>query len=172
MKKKLLILISLFAAATLAGTAAAYLTDGDKRPNSLTVGSVETEIKERFVNPGTPDPGDVITKEVAVTSTGLNDCYVRVQVLFSDLEMRTAGTVDWNTQDWVYLADTAGADWNEDSTGWWYFRDVLHPGETTPNLFETVTISDTAAQVRNFDVFIRQESRQASGYGSFAAAWQ
>ena len=160
MKKKLLVIIGLVLAACSAG-AAAYLVSTNSRNNELNIGAVTTEIVEQFTPPSDIRPGEVIPKNVRIKNTGENDCYVRVQVLFSDEDMKGLCSVDYNTSDWV-LHD-----------GWYYYRNILGADETTRPLFTAVTISQTADEgsLSDFDIFIRQESRQSHGQNTYASAW-
>lgn len=129
--------------------ASAYFTDAEVQNNQIDIGSVTTEILEEFPDPGEPVPGGRITKVVRVRSTGESDCVVRVQTLFSDSEVEKACTPDYNTEDWRYEG------------GWWYYRSVLHTGDVTEPLFTKVNVSAEAEAIKAFDIYVRQESRQA-----------
>ena len=129
--------------------ASAYFTDAEIQNNQIDIGSVTTEVLEDFPDPGEPSPGSRITKVVRIRSTGESDCAARVQVLFSDSEAEQICTPDYNTGDWEY------------EEGWWYYRHVLHTGDVTEPLFTNVSISPDADDIKDFDIYIRQESRQA-----------
>ena len=161
MKKKILIL-SAFTALVIATTQAyAYFTDSENAVNLFDLGSVTTEITEDFPDPGSPGPGDVIYKRVAVRSVGESDCYVRAQVLFSDSQMEAVSSVNYNDTDWAYGED-----------GWWYYLQILKSGEETPLLFDSIKISEDAETVVPFDVIVRQESWQSEGYTDCFGPWR
>ena len=163
MKKRYLILLSAAAAVTAAGTgmAVSWLSDVDAAENMLTPGGVNTSITETFEDPGIPDPGEVISKSVAITNNGPNACYVRAAAYFSESDMEELCEVDYNTGSWQY------------SGGWWYYRDILEADETTAPLFTAVKVSGSAVpeDIHAFDIYVVQESRQSEGNGSCFEAW-
>ena len=150
MKKVLITAAVILGVVLCANGAFAYFTDSGDEQNPLDIGSVTTEIEEIFEDPGLPDPGDVITKEVRIRSTGESECLVRAQVLFSDSAMEEVCSLDYNTGAWEYR------------DGWWYYGTALRTGDCTEPLFTKVSVSADAKEVRAFDVFVRQESRASS----------
>lgn len=161
MRKIPLFLLACAAFITISG-AAAYLTSISAANNLLHIGNVTTTIEEDFPDPD-PAPGSAMTKLVKIRNTGKNNCYVRVQVLFSDGDMESLCSIDYNT-----------ADWAKGSDGWWYYRKALEAGKLSPPLFSKVTIDRTAAseEIVPFDLLIRQESRQSYMVGSWQDAWK
>lgn len=162
-KRLLLLCFAVLAAAAAGGSVYAYLTDADTAVNNLTVGSVKTEITEEFPSPQTPVPGGRIIKKVAVENTGPNDCFVRVQLLFSDSDMFELCSVNYpSPESWTY------------SDGWWYYGKALACGETTAPLIDGLTIAEEAAaeDLSGFDIFVRQESVQTKGYEDAADAFK
>lgn len=160
----------LLGAAILSACAlSALMTDGDTVTNSLTVGNVETEIREDFPDPD-PLPGVPMTKEVRIENCGKkNDCYVRVKAVFSDSVMEALCEVDWNTRDFAY----------DESDGFWYYREILQVGEVTEPLMTAVTIKDgtDTAMLSPFQILVCQEACQSENpetgedYPDYASAW-
>ena len=92
MKKKLLLVAVavILAVVAIAGTSLAYLQDTDAEDNVFTVGDVEIDLYENFVDESKLVPGvydaekkvwnNAVTKEVFVTNTGSEAAYVRVHI--------------------------------------------------------------------------------------------
>ena len=161
MRKIFLFLLVCAAFITISG-AAAYLTDISAADNLLHIGNVTTGIEEEFPDPD-PVPGKTMKKVVKIKNTGKNNCYVRVQALFSDGDMESLCSVDYNTTDWAKGSD-----------GWWYYKNILDAGKITPPLFTMITIDRTADanKIVPFDLLIRQESRQSREIGTWQDAWE
>lgn len=160
MRKSTIIILACAAAVFVAG-ASAYFISISAADNRFNIGNVTTTIEEEFPDPD-PVPGRPMPKTVRIRNTGKNDCYVRVQALFSDGDMESICSLDYNTTDWT-----------KEDDGWWYYKKVLKTGETTVPLFTKVTVSGSADEemIVPFDILIRQESRQARGFDSFQSAW-
>lgn len=118
-----------------------YLEAKDTKVNQFTSGSVETELT-----------GD---QNAAVRNIGNVPAYVRVRVLpVTDPEKFSFA---FNTSDW----EKDGTD----TESWWYYKDILEPGEVTSDLFTNVTITgDLSGDDRDFVVY--EESTQSEGYGN------
>lgn len=151
MKKKILliataiILVSIISIGTLA-----YFTDEEKASNVITTGNIDIELEEwmedadnndeliPFPENGVSDvmPGSQISKIVQVRNIGGNPAYVRIQVE-KTIELDDAPgqvpdldliTFDLNTEKWELGTD-----------GYYYYKNVLQPGEVTESLFTVVT---------------------------------
>ncbi len=140
---------------SVSGTAA-YLADGDRAENVLSIGGVRTTIEEETDIPPEITPGDTFQKEVRIRNTGPNTCFARVKVLFSDSDMEEICAVDWNTEEWVYSS----------SDGFYYYDRPLEPGDVTEALMTAVTVSEAAEEdkIVDFSIFVYQESVQAAGF--------
>ena len=91
MKKKLFLsaIAVILAVVAIAGSSLAYLQDTDAEDNVFTVGNVEIDLYENFVDESKLLPGvydaekkvwnNAVPKEVFVTNTGSEAAYVRVQ---------------------------------------------------------------------------------------------
>lgn len=148
-KTKILVLaLAVCLVAVCAMGTVAYFTDRSTATNVITTGGVDIELIETaekdgelfpFEDVSGVMPGDVVSKIVEVKNTGKNDAYVRVSVekaitLAEGLE----GKVDLslvklniNTEKWT------------EADGYYYYNEVLKPGETTAPLFTTVTFDGT-----------------------------
>lgn len=141
-----------------------YLQDRDTAVNHLSVDSNESAMQENFHKPGNLNEGMIISKQVAVTNTGDVPCYVRVRVMpASDPD---AYQFDFNTQDWTRDGD------GEDC--FWYYNNVLQPGETTSNLMTTATLTRDLNGLSEEDaqILVYEETTQAYGYNDAMSAFQ
>ena len=165
MKKKIIAVIAGLTVLLAVGAAAvsAYLTDAESVVNRTTVGGNNITIVEEYDPPEEVKPGTVIIKDVKVQNDGPNDCYVRIKALFTDSDMGSYCTVDWNTTDFAYNAED----------GYYYYRAVLKNGEVTPSLFTTITVSSDLPEdeVKAFSVIVYAESYQSEGFENDQEAW-
>lgn len=126
----------------------AFFTAEDTALNRVTMGNVALILNDDTINPETEElepfpvegfdlvmPGDVIDKIVSVTNDGANPIWVRIRLDRSILLAGEAADVDFN----VLGLDLNDEDWTEGVDGWFYYNEVLAPGETTENLFTQVT---------------------------------
>ena len=74
---------------------------------------------------------------------------------------------------WVFVPDDSGTA----LSGFYYYREPLNVGETTPSLFTYIkTINITADDIDQFDILVYAESTQLTdingeAYDDYAAAW-
>ena len=136
------ILLTLLAQGTMA-----YFQMIGRSTNVVTSGAVRLLIHE-FTKEGNPfpedgvriDPGDVVSKEVFVESDCAHPFYLRMKVEFGvDDEMLSAEN--------CFLLDIDTAHW-ELHDGWYYYTEVVEPGESTAKLFTEVEISATEVDNR------------------------
>ena len=133
-----------------------YLSDTKDVSNNLSIGSNDISIVETF-NPSTPSTGNTNTKQVAVRNIGKNPCYVRIRSDFSSSDFNAHfnynGRSGYNNTDFELKSD-----------GYYYYKKVLKPGKTTPNLFDSVTFGSFSTMDRypsmktKFDVICYAES--------------
>lgn len=157
--------------AALAVGSIAYFTHEDTAVNVITTGSVGITLHEKtasgedFPKEGVfVMPGDTVSKIVTVENTGEAPCFVRValeegvnnELLSADgcLEM------DINTADWTY------------KDGYYYYHNVLIPGETTNALFTEVHIVGDAVTNEymnaDFNINVSAYAVQSDNNGSSA----
>lgn len=119
----------------------AYFTAEESALNKITTGNVEIELHDETLNANNelvpfPEagltgimPGDVVSKTVNVENTGDNPIWVRVHLDKSITEGLNFEGIALNINT---------VDWTEGEDGWFYFKQVLTPDETTSSLFTEV----------------------------------
>lgn len=184
MKRKIAALAVIVIALSLAayGTVA-YFTATGTAHNVLTMGNIgiklndKTEVVEngetKLVEFTTeyPDgmpvmPATEASKIVSVENTGSAPAWVRVRI---------EKTVEPEDASKVGLLDTKYVELNYDTENWvdgrngfWYYKEPLKPGETTPNLFDTVTFSkDMGNDYMNckFNIIVSAQAVQSDNNG-------
>jgi hypothetical protein len=155
----LLVLLSAFVTRGLY----AYYTDGDSASNQFTIGGSNVEVVENYQPPKELIPGVSFTKEVSVKNLGPSSAYVRIKAVFTTSDMAQWCTVDWNTEDFIY----------NEADNFWYYTKALEEGESTPNLFNSVTLSEDIPEsaIEAFDILIYTEAYQSTGFDDYQAAW-
>ena len=120
------------------GTLAYYSTVG-KATNVVTSGDVRFIIHET-TDRGTAFPkegvyivpGDIVSKEVSIESDCEHPFYLRVKMVYGvdskELSAEDCFKLNINEEYWDY------------HDGWYYYRDIVEPHETTPNVFSHVEI--------------------------------
>ena len=119
-------------------TAAYYQTVG-KATNVVTSGNIQLIIHEK-TDQGTEFPadgvyilpGDVVSKEVSIENDCAHPFYLRVRMIYGttaqDLTPEECLKLNINSDKW------------ELHDGWYYYKDIVNPGETTANVFSHVEI--------------------------------
>lgn len=147
MKKKLLIGAFLcICLSIVAGGTLAYYTAENTAHNVITTGGIDIALQEwadeekvtPFPEDGVNDvmPGTAVTKIVEVKNTGSNEAYIRVKVGKS-ITLAGEGEPDLDLLE-LELNDD---DWTEGADGYYYYNEVLAPGEVTRPLFTKVTFA-------------------------------
>lgn len=120
------------------GTLAYYSTVG-KATNVVTSGDIRLLIHEKTAD-GNPFPkegvyivpGDVVSKEVSIENDCKHPFYLRVKAVYGvnseELSAADCFKLDINEEYWTL------------NDGWYYYNDVVKPGDTTPNVFSKVEI--------------------------------
>ena len=129
----------------ITGTSA-YMTDHAEKVNCITVGWNTTEIEEEFPSPTPAAPGDTVAKKVRIRNTGSVPCYIRAALLVSEGTV-TPGEMDTDL-------------WIDGEDGYYYYRDVVQPGDSTTELFTGVRI-DQEPEGDTVAVTVYEESVQA-----------
>ena len=120
-------------------TSLAYYQTIGKATNVVTSGDIRFIIHE-MTDQGTEFPkegvyiipGDVVSKEVSIESDCDHPFYLRVKLVYgmdsTELSTEECFKLNINEEHWQ-LHD-----------GWYYYKDTVDPGETTPNVFSHVEI--------------------------------
>ena len=120
------------------GTLAYYSTVG-KATNVVTSGNIQFIIHE-MTDQGTEFPregvyivpGDIVSKKVSIESDCGHPFYLRVKIVYgvdsNELTAEDCFKLNINEEYWEYY------------DGWYYFKGIVQPGETTPNVFSHVEI--------------------------------
>jgi len=127
-------LITLMSQATLA-----YYSTVGKATNVVTSGNIQFIIHE-MTDRGTAFPregvyivpGDIVSKEVSIESDCEHPFYLRVKIVYGvdakELSAEDCFKLNINEEYW------------ELHDGWYYYKGIVDPGETTPNVFSHVEI--------------------------------
>lgn len=120
------------------GTLAYYSTVG-KATNVVTSGNIQFIIHER-TDQGTEFPkegvyivpGDIVSKEVSIENVCEHPFYLRVKLVYGidsqELSSEDCFKLNIDESNWQ-LVD-----------GWYYYKGIVTPGETTPSIFSKVEI--------------------------------
>ena len=120
------------------GTLAYYSTVG-RATNVVTSGDIQFIIHET-TDQGTEFPregvyivpGDIVSKEVSVENVCTHPFYLRVKILYGidsqELPAEECFKLNIDEENWQ-LVD-----------GWFYYKGIVEPGTTTPNVFSKVEI--------------------------------
>ena len=119
-------------------TLAFYTTIG-KATNVVTSGDIQLKIHEKTADGSDFPiegvyiiPGDIVSKQVSVENVCGHPFYLRVKLVSGtnnqSLSAEDCLKMDIDTENWTYL------------DGFYYYNQVLEPGQTTPVLFSQVEI--------------------------------
>lgn len=128
------ILLTLFTYSTIA-----YFSTSGVATNVVTSGNISFRVHEStYNNDPFPEegvvilPGDVVKKEVTVENVCDHPFYLRVKLDYSVNDTRLTAddcfALDINTAAWEY------------HDGWYYYKNIVKPNKTTPELFSHVEI--------------------------------
>lgn len=161
MKKKYLMMLAVMLLLSAAmGTTYAYLTARDDVENMFDVAEVKPTVEEDF-EPEPPEPGKVIKKAPKVQSNSDTDCYVRIRCVFSDSDAEALCEPIEINPGWTWKSD-----------GYYYWENVVRPGEETGTLFDYVKVKEGISKddIIPFDILVYTEAVQAKGK-SAEEAW-
>lgn len=120
-------------------TTLAYYTTVGTATNVVTSGNIRfiihetTEQGTEFPKEGVYImPGEVVSKEVSIESDCDHPFYLRVKIVYGvnseELSAQDCFKLNINRDHWELL------------DGWYYYKDVVEPGEKTPDIFSKVEI--------------------------------
>ncbi len=97
------------------------------------ISNTRTEVEEKV---------EGLTKQIQLKNTSTQDEYVRVKVLCG-----SAFTLEFTNES---------GKWSLNEDGYWYYSDILKPGDTTKPLLAGITVPED--QKDDFDVIVVEES--------------
>lgn len=117
----------------------AYYSTVGRATNVVTSGNIQFIIRE-MTDQGTafPEegvyivPGDIVSKKVSVENVCEHPFYLRVKIVYGidsqELPSEECFKLNIDESNWQYV------------DGWYYYKEVVEPGETTPHVFSKVEI--------------------------------
>lgn len=160
-KKKIFLIVvaCLLVVSASFGITYAYLIANDSVQNEFTVGENKIDVEEEYDPPEKLEPGTVITKKPSAKNTGNLSCFVRMRADFSDSAAKElCEELKIDTVNWEY----------DSSDGYYYYKKLLNPNDSTTNLFTEVVIKTEKADgtaltdedMIDFDILVFAESCQ------------
>lgn len=142
----------------------AFLTDVDFASNSFQNAVEKVKIVEEFNPPSELKPGISFTKKPSVKNTGTIPCYVRLFAEANDSRIGSYLNIDFNSTDWT----------ERQSDGYYYYKKVLNPNETTTPLFTRVKVSDDVdeKELTDFNIIVFADTVQSEGYSNMEDAFK
>lgn len=169
----MIISIVLVVGSALGVTTAYYHVKSNAVVNQFSLGNITTELVEDFYQDKKTDTMTEFVKTPQVNNTGADACLVRVRVGITpenvvDKEVTIGNKkkpylqiMDENGNNWIYN-NTWSNDWWEYRDGWYYYKGVLNPGESTETLFSSVVVNYAQdSDWEDFDIVLYHESVQA-----------
>ena len=137
--KLLLIALAAILVTVLTQPTLAYYTVIGRATNVVTSGSVRLKIHEKTADGSDfPEegvyviPGDIVSKQVSIENVCDHPFYLRVKLVNGNTNQPLTSddcfAMDINTDAWTYV------------DGYYYYNDILLPGEMSPMLFTEVEI--------------------------------
>ena len=174
-KKVIIMFVILLLALTIGTSIYGYFTYRASKENTIILGYNKIELNEEYTPPLNMkeelEQGREVsyTKKPYVTNTGSVDCYVRVKAEISDSRVKEYVTIDYNSSEEI---NDNSADWYY-KDGYYYYKEVLKPGEDTEPLFTTVTIAGDADNIvlEGFDIYVYAESVQTVENEDMMEVW-
>jgi len=120
-----------------------------------------------------PGPGDNVDKTVGVSNTGDLPVFTRVLVFPVITASDGATLLEANIGDQVQVALNS-ANWKDGNDGYFYYLGTLYPGNTTENLFSSVTLSpglDSRYRNANLRIEVRAEYTDTKAWHYREAWW-
>ena len=179
MKKKLVLSL---AAAALVGTLAvggtlAWFTDTETATNVVTTGNVdiawfegdgnvEKKITDKYtgIQFGTETPvtpGQNLDKEARIKNEGKNAAYIRAKIVFLE------GENEISKPEYMDIIGR-NSNWEEGDDGYYYYKDIVTPGNWTEKIMTDITIDPAKANNENFadkEVRLDAEAIQSDNLG-------
>ena len=135
----------------------AYLIDRQDTVNRIKIVENKTHIEEEFDPPTDPGPGSVIKKKPCIVNDSVIPVYVRVRVVFSNLDAQAQCEP-------LKIKDS----WKTGEDGYYYYQKQLQPGQRTDTVFDNIVIKNIVKKedLVPFDILVYEESVQSEGFSS------
>ena len=135
----------------------AYLIDRQETVNRIKIVENKTHIEEEFDPPADPGPGSVIKKKPCIVNDSVIQVYVRVRVVFSNLDAQAQCEP-------IKIKDS----WKTGEDGYYYYQKQLQPGQRTDTVFDNIVIKNIVKKedLVPFDILVYEESVQSEGFSS------
>lgn len=155
---------------------AAYQSAFDTARNMIVPGNIETEIDEDFPDPPSIIPGQdtEISKRIWVSNSPSGkdvfskDCFVRISLGYSNSDIGKAVILKGlDTENWIYSDD-----------GFYYYKKVVHEGESTTPLCSGFTVDRTKLEqtywnlIKDFQLQVYEEAIESETFGDYRSAWE
>lgn len=168
-KNRLALLVATaLVAVTAIGGINAYLIAQSSLTNEIDIGNSDVSIVEDVTFPWELTPGLSVKKNIKAENTGKNNAAIRVRVDFTNPKMASRINYVYNSQMWTYDIDS----------GYYYYNEVVAPGDTTEWLFDTFTIKTTengtaltASDMEDFDILVYAESKPCESDSEVRNVW-
>lgn len=188
MKNKKVLAVLGLAVVVAAGGTLAYFNQTHVAENNFDTGNYDTKLVETF-NPKDGDdwkPGAEVNKDVEVENTGdvpvvvrakLDEKWVRDEQTFKELlaeidgssvvvyeqEDITDGLVE---EDQTVVDKKLGSKWIQGTDGWFYYIDMVNPGDTTEKFLDSVTLhkdTDMGKRDRTYQYTFTKDGQTYTG---------
>ena len=137
-KSKLLLILCLALALTMSlGSTLAYLTDVDSQTNTFTMGKVDIDLVEDFVQDSPLWPGEKTNKDASITNNGATPAWVWMTVVVP------ANLKDYVTPVWAdgVTPDTTATDAEGNLVYTYLVNDKLQPNTSTGMILDAMEMS-------------------------------
>lgn len=157
-----LLSIALVMTTSLGVTTAYYKAETSEVENQFSVGNVTTELVEKFYQ----NTDTEFVKTPMVSNTGADPCLVRIRMNVTPESLLAQKVLDAQgneTSQNFLVIDGWSEKWTYKADGYYYYNEVLQPGESTEALFQTVTVNYDEDQNPwvDFDIILYQEAVQS-----------
>lgn len=162
-KKAALITSIICILALVGGTIAYYTATSDITQSTVTASNLKVELVmmedtgsgQATVSSSTPiSPGETKSRIAVVKNTGKEPAWVRVKAnLVVGNESYWAGETPYSQLEGI----DDGTNWTADyENGYWYYKKILEPGETTPALFTGISMyTDLEDEIGGQDINLK-----------------
>ena len=135
----------------------AYLIDQKETVNQIRILENTTHIEEEFEPPDEVKPGQVIKKKPCIVNDSVIPVYVRVRVVFSNLDAQAQCEP-------LKIKDS----WKTGEDGYYYYQKKVLSGQRTDVIFDKIVIKNTVKkdELVSFDILVYEESVQTEGFSS------